>query len=155
MQYAIATKEISPQPAVVLRRNIKPAEIASALAEMFPRVIQYAAANGMAIAGAPFARYLAMGPDWRIEAGMPVAAASAGSGDGEIAVEALPGGAVAVTTHSGPYDQLRAAHAAIQEWLKAEGYKAAGPAWESYINDPGDFPDPKDWKTEVFVPIAR
>ena len=33
----------------------------------------------------------------------------------------LPGGFVATTTHTGPYDNLGEAHAAIQQWIEAEG----------------------------------
>jgi hypothetical protein len=30
----------------------------------------------------------------------------------------------------------------------------SGAPWESYLTDPGQHPDPKDWKTEVFWPIG-
>ncbi len=59
------------------------------------------------------------------------------------------------TTHSGPYDKLSEAHAAVQQWIDAEGLTAAGAPWEIYTTDPADFPDPKDWKTEVFWPVAN
>jgi AraC family transcriptional regulator len=61
---------------------------------------------------------------------------------------------VATTVHAGPYDKLPDAYAAIEQWMEAEGLVAAGAPWESYLNDPSDFPDPKDWKTEVSWPVA-
>ena len=67
----------------------------------------------------------------------------------------LPGGFVATTTHSGSYDKLNEAHAAIQQWIQAEGLTPAGAPWESYTTDPADYPDPKDWKTEIFWPLAK
>jgi effector-binding domain-containing protein len=61
----------------------------------------------------------------------------------------------ATTIHMGPYDELPDAYGAIEQWIEAEGLISAGPAWESYITDPSEYPDPKDWKTEVFWPIRR
>jgi AraC family transcriptional regulator len=146
MNYSIAKKKLTPQPVVVLQRQIHPSQIAQALAEMFPQVMQDAQRSGAAVVGPPFARYLEMAREgWTIEAGFPVA----GPSD-----ETLPGGPVAVTTHEGPYDKLPEAHAAIGEWVAAEGLVVAGAPWESYVTDPGSHPDPKDWKTEVYVPLA-
>jgi amidase len=58
------------------------------------------------------------------------------------------------TTHGGSYDSLYRAHAAVQQWIEAEGLTAAGAPWECYVTDPADYPDPKDWKTEIFWPLT-
>jgi AraC family transcriptional regulator len=153
MNYSVTRKEIPPQPVLVVRRRIKPSEIAATLATEFPRIFLYAQRTGAALAGQPVARYLEWGPGLiTIEAGMPVAALVHGEGD--IAADTLPGGQVATTTHAGPYDKLTEAHAAIQVWIEAQGLVPAGAPWESYVSDPADYPDPKDWKTEVFWPIG-
>jgi AraC family transcriptional regulator len=155
MTYSITKKKLEPQPVLVMRHQIQPSEIAQALAEMFPQVFLHAQQNGAALAGPPFARYLEMGRGmWTIEAGMPVADAGPASKNSEVLADALPGGLAAVTIHSGPYDKLPEAHVAIQKWITAEGLAAAGAPWESYVTDPADYPDPKDWKTEVVVPLA-
>ena len=149
MAYSISKRKLTPQAVVVLRREIQPSGIAQALAEMFPLAFRDAGQRGLAPAGAPFARYLEMGPDrWTIEAGIPVVGQVSG-------LPTLPGGVAAVTTHAGPYDKLPEAHAAIQRWIAAEGLAVAGAPWESYVTDPGNYPDPKDWKTEVFFPLAE
>lgn len=153
MSYDITKKELPPQPALVVRRRVKPSEIATVLAEVLPRVFQYAQLSGPALAGQPFTRYLEWGPGLlTIQAGMPIAGLPSGGGD--IAVDTLPGGLVATTTHAGPYDKLSDAHAAIQVWIESKGLVAAGAPWESYVTDPADYPDPKDWKTEIFWPIV-
>lgn len=155
MAYSITKKEIERQPVLVVRRRIKPSEVASTLAEVLGHVFQYAQINGMALAGQPFTRYLDWGPGlWTIEAGMPVLAhAGAASSEGEVRADTLPGGWVAATTHAGPYEKLNEAHAAVQQWIEAEGLKAAGAPWEIYVTDPADYPDPQDWKTKVVWPI--
>ena len=156
MAYSITKKEIPAQPVLVVRRRIKPTEVAATLGEVLGHVFQYAQQNGIAMAGQPFTRYLEWGPGlWTIEAGLPVTANTRETtSDANVRPDALPGGWVATATHTGPYDKLGEAHAAIQQWIEAEGLSSAGAPWEIYITDPADFPDPKDWKTEVFWPIA-
>jgi len=156
MAYSITKKEISPQPVLVVRRRIKPPEVASTLAEVLGGVFQYAQKSGMALAGPPFTRYLDWGPGlWTIEAGMPVVAHSGENPSAAgIRAETLPGGVVATTTHFGSYDRLNEAHAAVQQWIEAEGLTAAGAPWEVYVTDPADYPDLKDWKTDIFWPVA-
>ena len=85
---------------------------------------------------------------------MSVASRGAPVGEGDVVADMLPGGLVATTMHEGPYDRLTDAHAAIQQWVEEQGLKAAGAPWESYVTDPGECPDPKDWQTEVIWPLA-
>ncbi len=153
MPYSITKKELSPQPVLVLRRKVKPAEIGATLAEVLGQVFLHAQKTGTALVGQPFTRYLEWGPGLlTIEAGLPVAAAPQG-GEGVLAAE-LPGGFVAATTHTGPYDKLSEAHAAVEVWIEEQGLTAAGAPWEVYTTDPADHPDPKDWKTDIFWPLT-
>lgn len=157
MAYSITKKEIAAQPVIVVRRRIKPSEVAAALAEGLGHVFMHAQKYGIALAGQPFTRYLEWGPGlWTIEAGMPVTAHSCDTPAGvDVYPGALPGGLVATTTHIGAYDKLSEAHAALEQWIEAEGLAAAGAAWEVYITDPADYPDPGDWKTEIFWPVRE
>jgi AraC family transcriptional regulator len=38
--------------------------------------------------------------------------------------------------------------------MAANGSRAAGAPWESYVTDPGQFPNPEDWRTEVYWPLT-
>ncbi len=155
MAYSITKKQIAPQPVLMVRRRVKPSEVATVLAEVLGHVFRHAQLYGMALAGQPLTRYLEWGPGlWTIEAGMPVTAHVAAPAGKDLRAETLPGGFVATTTHAGAYDKLTEAHAAVQQWIEAEGLIAAGAPWEVYVTDPADFPDPKDWKTEIFWPLA-
>jgi len=157
MTYDIAKKELTPQPVLVVRRRIKPADLAKTLAEVLGAVFLHAQQHGMALAGQPFTRYIEWGPGmWTIEAGLPVAALKPDvPPGGDVRAETLPGGPVAATTHTGSYDGLSAAHAAVEQWIEAQGLKAAGAPWEVYVTDPADYPDTKDWRTDIFWPLAH
>lgn len=153
--YSITAKQIEAQPVLLVRRRVKRAEIAKMIGESLPPVFLHAQKIGAALAGPPFARYLDWGPGMTtIEAGMPVSMPGGAAGEGDVLADTLPGGLAASTIHQGLYDKLPEAHAALQQWIEEQGLKTAGAPWESYLTDPGDFPDPKDWKTEVIWPLA-
>ena len=154
MSYEINKRQIVETPFLFIRRQAKSEEIAEALGAMFGSVFQFATAQAIPFAGAPTARYPCFGPGLiTIEAGMPVAGADAG--EGEIEVGSLLGGDVATTIHPGAYDKLGDAHEAIQRWLVENGEEANGAPWEVYLTDPGEVPDPADWRTEVNWPLKR
>jgi AraC family transcriptional regulator len=159
MDYTVSKKELAAQPVLVVRRRVRRAEIAATVAAELPKVFLHAQLRGIAIAGYPITRYLETSVGLvTLETGMRVTAHSgewtAGTGEGDVLAGTLPGGPAAVTIHSGPYDQLHAAYAALEEWLAANGFHAAGAPWEAYLNDPADHPNPQDWKTEVCWPLG-
>jgi AraC family transcriptional regulator len=153
MAYSITTKQIAAQPALVVRGKVKRPEIGKMIGESLPLVFQCARRRGVELGPHPFARYLEMGPEMTIEAGMTVIG-GVPSGEGDVLADTLPGGLAAVTLHQGPYDKLPDAFAAMHQWIEAEGFRPNGAPWELYVNDPGEFPDPKDWMTEVYCPVA-
>ncbi len=160
MEYSISKKEVPAQAVLVVRRRVRRADIAATIAAELPKVFVHAQQRGFAIAGYPITRYLETSVGLvTLETGMRVAAHdgswTAAEGEGEVLAETLPGGLTAVTVHSGPYDQLQDAYAALEEWIAANGFRQGGAPWEAYLNDPGDYPDPRDWKTEVCWPVER
>ena len=155
MSYAIEIREMTPQPVLVTRRRVKPGEIAKSLAEMFHQVFLFGGKAGVAVGGPPLTRYMEWGPGLlTLDAGAPIPAPYEGT-DPERLVrgEVLPGGMVATTIHVGAYDKLSEAHAAMEVWIHEQGLRPRGPLWESYVTDPGEYPDPKDWRTEIFWPV--
>ena len=155
MTYSITKTTLSPQPALVVRRSVNRPEIAATIADVLPRVFMYAQRHGLALTGQPFTRYVEAGPGLvTIEPGMHVAKTGNAPGGGEVVLDTLPGGEAATTVHMGPYENLPDAYAAIERWMKANGATSAGAPWEVYVTDPADYPDPKDWKTEIFWPLG-
>jgi len=164
--YSIEKKELSPQPVLVMRRKVARSAIAATIGESLPHVFLYAQQKGIALAGLPFTRYIELGLGTiTMEPGMRIAAPGQDpipvepawtevSGEGHVVQDTLPGGPAAVTVHMGPYDKLPEAYEAMELWIQSQGLIAAGPPWESYVTDPSEHPDPKDWKTEIFWPLV-
>ena len=85
MAYSIMKKEIAVQPVLVVRRRVKPSEIATVLGEVLGHVFLHAQRNGMAFAGQPLTRYIEWGPGlWTIEAGMPVTVHTGARSEGDV-----------------------------------------------------------------------
>ena len=150
---SVTRQQFPGQPLLLIRRRIPRPELQGMLSECFGKLFGHGHKAGLPIAGSPVARYLSVGPGpWTVEAAMPLAAAA--SGDGEMEAGTLPAGPVAVGVHAGPYEQLPETYAAIEKWMAENGVRAGGAPWESYVTDPGQHPDPADWKTEVYWPLA-
>jgi AraC family transcriptional regulator len=151
---SIARREIAPQPVLFIRRRIAANEVQATLAECFGKLYGHAQSKGLPIAGFPIARYISTGPGlWTIEPSIPLAAPAAG--EGEMEAGFLPGGPVAFAVHAGPYEQLPQTNAAVQRWIEDNGFRTEGAPWEWYVTDPGEHPDPADWKTEVYWPLVE
>ena len=159
MTYSVTRRDLAPQPVLLVRRTVKRSEIASAITEVLPKIFQYAQQHGIALSGHPLTRYVEVGPGLvTIEPAMRVVSGrsgtSAGAGLGEVVSATLPGGPAATTTHFGKYEDLHEAYAAIEQWMKAEGIQSGGTPWEDYVTDPAESPDPKNWRTDVYWPLA-
>lgn len=151
---SIERRDLVAQPILFIRRQAALAEIPDVLGQCLGMVFGYCQKAGHALAGQPFTRYPSAGPGLvTLEAGCPLAAPA--PGDGEIEAGFLQPGPAAVAVHAGPYDQLKETYAAMERWIEGQGLRPGGPPWEVYVTDPGDYPDPKDWRTEVCWPIAE
>ncbi len=108
---------------------------------------------GVTTPGVPFTRYPAISDESiSIEAGCKLESSVPASGDVEAGF--LTSGPVAYALHSGHYDSLRETYSALEQWMAQQGVHPAGPPWEVYVTDPGELPNPDDWRTEVYWPIA-
>jgi AraC family transcriptional regulator len=151
---SIERRQIAAQPWLFVPMRVARHEISNAIGEGLGKAFPYAMKAGYPIAGRPTSRYLSTGPGlFSMEVGVPVAAAATGEGD--VQAGTLPGGAVAVGMHAGTYESLGETYAAIERWIEAEGLKPGGAPWEAYITDPAEHPDPANWRTEVYWPLAE
>ncbi len=154
--YEIEQTTLDATPFLFGRRKLESDKIAEGFAEVLPAAFGYAMSNGLAMAGPPVVRYVETSPAFiTVEAGVPlVEAAPAPPASSDLEIGELPAGRVAVTIHSGPYDTLGEAHVAVDRWIVDNDLTFGGAPWEVYLTDPAEVPDPADWKTQLFWPLA-
>jgi len=150
---SIERRDLPAQHILFARLRAARHELSSAIGEGVGKVYGYAQRAGLALAGHPFTRYLSAGPGLlTIEVGFrfsdPV------RGDGDIEAGILEGGPAVAAVHGGPYEQLSESYAAIERWMEQNGLAPGGAPWEYYVTDPAAHPDPADWRTEIFWPVA-
>ena len=148
MAEEITTREQPEQSVLQIRRRINHDEISSVLGELLPQVYEYAIQSGAEFAGAPYCGYREWTPGGvTVEAGLPVVERVDGSKEVESSV--IPAGTFAVAVHEGEYDTLNRTHASLDSWLERHGHSAGSVRYEIYLTDPGQYPDPSQWRTEV------
>lgn len=152
MAYEFGIGQAGAQRVASIRHITVPAEIGPTLGTLLPEVFAYLDGEGIKPSGPPFVRYHEFRPDRiDLEAGFPIAALP--KPKGRVGIGELPGGRMATTTHIGPYETLNQAYDALIAWIKAQGHQVAGAPWDIYWTDPGQVPDPSQWRTEVRWPI--
>ena len=75
---------------------------------------------------------------------------------GDIGAQTVAGGAYAVTTHTGPYNQLGRTYAEfLGQCLPRSGRELRNaPCFEVYVNDPHDT-DPEELLTDIYAPLQE
>lgn len=159
--YEVKLQEVTPQPIAMVRYQVAPADISSVFGPALGRVFAHIGRAGGIPAGPPLAVYHSFEEERvDLEIGIPVVAAIQEETAPDDAAtppvrnSELPGGMVATTLHTGPYDGLETAWAAIMGWVQEHGHEARDVAcWETYLSDPQSEPDPARWQTQLFVPL--
>lgn len=83
----------------------------------------------------------------RSELCVPVVADAQGSGD--VQVKDIPGFEAAAIIFQGVAN-ITPAYNQVYDWLRAQDYRDAGPAYEVYLSMPGE-----EMRAEVFVPVVK
>jgi len=152
MDCDITEKELAPQLALTHRLRVTMPTIAERVGAGFGVLMEHAAKTGAHWAGPPFILYPQSCEDeFEIVICMPVVTGATAGED--VALEEIPGGRVATTTHIGPYRAVGQAHTALQKWMTDNGCRPAGMPREIYLNDPAEVPE-AELLTEVDWPIA-
>lgn len=146
--YEVRVEERTARPAAVVRAHVPRDDIAAFLSGAFGEVVGTVAQQGASVAGPPFGRWTPDERGFEVAAGFPVDRPVLASG--RVVPDELPAGTVAVTLHTGAYDDVGAAYQAVTAWLAAHRMTVAGEPWESYL----DGPDVATPRTEVCMPCA-
>ena len=119
MGYEIHLIDLPRQPAAVVRAQVAPPDLGEFLGNAFEEVLAVAGHQGRAPAGPPFGRYVPNADGFEVTAGFPVDGEVSASG--RVTPDALPGGTVATTLHTGAYDAVAAAYEATTAWPPTTG----------------------------------
>jgi effector-binding domain-containing protein len=112
------------QPYAGIRVAVTMAGFPAAADSTFPALFAWLASHGIAPAGAPFIRYhvIDMAAELQVEFGAPAAAPV--EGDGQVQPGTVPAGRYLVLRHTGPYDQLIGANAALQDYASSRASRS-------------------------------
>jgi effector-binding domain-containing protein len=143
------------QPYVAIPVKVRMEELGSVVPPLTGQVFDWLGARGIAPAGPPFWRYIAveMDAELELETGVPIATPT--NGDGQIDAGMLPGGRYATVVHTGHPDTLIAATHYLLDWAEQRGleFDADANRWgcrlEEYLSDPAEVPDMSQWQTRL------
>jgi len=145
--------EIRSQACLSIRLRTSAAERSDVFSRGYGAIAQYMQECKVEPAGCPFAIYYNL--DMRgldVEFGFPVSGSVSGNDD--IQPGKTPGGKSVTCLYIGPYSDVGSSYRALTEWIKDNGYEAAGIAYEVYLNDPIATP-PEKLKTQVYQMIRH
>lgn len=153
--YDVRERWLAPQQVVYVRWQGPLREIGQGANASFDALVDHLRSCGAPPAGPPLAivhaeegfREEAVDVEWCLPVGRPL------SGTGAVSGRELPGGAAACTLSSGPFDGVGPAHAALLAWVQEHGRERAGPAREVYLVGPQQTSDPREFRTEVQLPL--
>ena len=141
----ITTKEVIT---AVIHLKIPCEDMGKYMDPAIQEVIKAITGQGIAIAGPMFSYHKRRPSDsFDFEIGFPVSKAI--KAEGRVINGKLPAVKVVRSVHQGPYDNLGQAWGALQKWVREQGYGETGRFWESYLNNPDEVKDPKDYLTEL------
>ena len=142
------------------RCGMKDGNMSEAAQDAFGTLMQFAHQRGI---GDKWTECLAIYPDdpqsvapdqVRIDAGLVLPQPVEVQTNGDVGLQTLPGGRVAVFLHTGPYSKLGKTWDAIyRDWLPSSGKTPRDvPPYELYVDDPEHTPE-AELRTEIHVPI--
>jgi effector-binding domain-containing protein len=146
--HAIQVKQLPEQPVAIIRAKVKMADIGAKIGEILPEIWHNLTERGIQPSGPPFTLYFAReGDSVDMAGGVPVP--SPIEPKGRVEPASLPAGEAATAWHIGPYDTLTDTYGAIMDWAKQNDRTLTSHVWEVYWTDPGEVPNPAEWKTEI------
>jgi effector-binding domain-containing protein len=149
-RYVVQASQLDSIPLAVIRREVQPSELPRVIPEYCGLVWNVVRAQ-QTRAG----RHVAIRWDDRIRLEVGVEIMSPFAEQDGVVRSATPAGAVASTTHFGPYGGLGAARRAIVDWCAASNRRLAGPNWEIYGHWLREWDaDPSQIRTDVFYLLA-
>lgn len=153
MPHLVSVADVRAQRVLAIREQRAVADMPALLNEALRALYYRSTATAAAPAGPPFVIYHSFG-EGGVDAEVCLPVETDVPATPRIACRALPPMTVARTIHSGPYERLHAAYAALATWVARHDLAPAGPMSERYLVGPADSPSPSEYVTEVSVPVV-
>lgn len=135
-------------PSVSIRLRTTAEELPEVFAKGFTLIAGYIEKCNTEPAGDPFAIYYNLDiRDLDVEFGFPISVSL--SGTDNIQTSQTPSGKSVTCLHIGPYNDIEPSYRALTEWVKNNGYEAAGISYEVYLNDPVNT-EPEKMNTQIY-----
>ncbi|MGB5417447.1 SRPBCC family protein [Algibacter sp.] len=133
------------------------ANISQLIGKQFGEIMSYMTQNNMESSGMPFTIYNEMNSENSsviMSNAIPVRDRVIVDKVSEVLCGYIPKTKVLKTTLKGNYTNLPEAWEGTMTYLSENGLEQSDlKPFEIYANDPGNFPNPADWITEIYVPI--
>jgi effector-binding domain-containing protein len=135
--------------------NANSQNISEKMGQNFGAIMQFMGNNGIKQSGMPLTVYNDMSSSNVIMSnGIPINERVDIPADSDVSINFIPNTKVLKTTLTGNYIYLPKAWEATMKYLKENGIEQSDlEPFEIYTTDPGNFPNPADWKTEIYIPI--
>ena len=148
--YDVQLNQLESVPLAVVRRQANARDLARVVPECCGLVWNVVRAQKTE-AG----RHVAINWDGSIRLEVGVELIGPFAEDGEVLRSSTPAGAVASTTHYGPYGGLGAAHDAVRRWCVENNHRLAGPSWEIYGHWQTEWNnDPSQIRTDIYYLVS-
>lgn len=139
--------------------NANNSNISAKMAENYGSIMQFMGSSGAQMAGMPITVYNEMNNENGtviMSNGLPIVSRVDIPEDSDISIGFMPKMKVLKTTLTGNYTNLEKGWSAANKYLSENGLEQSDQKpFEIYTNDPGQFPNPADWKTEIYIPLKE
>lgn len=139
--------------------NADNSNISQKMAEQYGSIMNYIASNNIQMAGMPLTVYNEMNNEAGtviMSNGIPVTEKIETSAESGISCGYMPKMKVLKTTLLGNYKYLERAWSATMTHITEHNLTPSeDKPFEIYANDPGEVPNPAEWRTEIFVPLKE
>lgn len=151
--YRVQLVDVPVRYFVAVRETISIDEISEHYAKNLPKIGADLGAKGIEMAGMPCGLFYSFDEEKQeteVAQAIPVKEKVT---LGEYAGIELPAGKALLIEYYGDYENLVAAHEAMDKYVEENGIKTGMPVIEEYVTDPGTEPDPAKWLTKVYYPV--
>ncbi|WP_282044349.1 SRPBCC family protein [Winogradskyella flava] len=137
--------------------NANSQNISTKMGQNFGAIMQFMGQNGIKQSGMPLTVYNDMSSaDVIMSNGIPVNERIDIPADSDIAIGFMPKMKALKTTLTGNYTNLTQAWEAANKYLADNNLEQTDQKpFEIYTTDPGNYPNPADWLTEIYIPIKE